>query len=334
MAGSPGPVSPCSTPEARLLDLADRLAGSGGRTRLLAETMRVHPEVSGRRPSTLNDDGSPLELCITSTRSGCRYRIIGDPEPEERGCRARLALFRDALARLLPLTSATRLAPVLDAAVDLWLPEDDASLELITSRILWLAAAIDTPGVGIYLDGRVGSYLESLERGRAWLDRMLPDASLAKRFLSAFDAVGGLGGVGVEGVTPALSRVKVQWGVVAPILLDRLGLPLLGDEPLRRFFHIMAGDRELRVTYPVFSAGFALESGALADVKVDICGCRACLALSPEEWVHRIEAACAAFGLAPPPVLPEILARAATAVFLGLGLDAAGEVRLNLYLKG
>lgn len=316
-----------------LIELTGKLCADPERVLNVCRAMRLDPDREAPRASTLNDDGSPLELCVTSGPEGCRYRMIGDPEPEELDCRKRLHSFRDSLRELLPLCGAASLEPWVDAAVGWWLPEDDEGLARVVKRIRWVAAGVDTPGVGFYLDGRVGSLSFSWDRGREWFDRVLPDASLAKRFMTAFEDVGGLGGVGIEGVTPDTARAKFHWGLVSPIRIDLLDLPLLGDQTIREFFHIMVDDKEFKVTCPTFSAGFDLKTGELADVKVDLCACPHCLNLSPAELVARIGKSCRAYDLCPPPVSPELLAGVCQGVYLGLGLSSTGQHRLNLYLK-
>lgn len=322
------------TREQELMEMADRLCGGTGRAFRICEAMRVKIEREAPRGSTLNDDGSPLELCVTAGPERCSCRIVGDPEAEETDWRRRFAAFTGALGELLPLCGATGLAAAMSRAITAWLPTDEHELARLTRGILWLGAGIDLPGVGIYLDGRVGSIPSSWQRAKQWLGEVLPDPEPARRFTLAFEEAGGLGGVGLEGITPELARVKIQWGLTRAIRLDELGLPLIGSDPLREFLSLVFRDRAFLARCPVFSAGFKLTTGELTDVKVDLCGAPCCLNLSAEEWAGAIAEVCGKFGLVVPPVLEALRAGRCRGVYLGFGVDARGMSRMDLFLQG
>jgi hypothetical protein len=72
-----------------------------------------------------------------------------------------------------------------------------------------------------------------------------------------------------------------------------------------------------------------LKTGALADVKLDVCG--HCLPYGSEEWRLRIASLAATLGVAAPP-LGDVLGEGEVA-FAGGAVDVHGEARLNVYMK-
>lgn len=318
---------------ALLLEATDRLSGSPGQARRLADALEIDLDWASPRPPGLNEDGTPIEICVTCEEERYRCRFIGDPDPELRDAEARLVLFARALRQVAGLCGAETLVDTIERATQAWVPSDPEGIRKVAERILWIAAGIDSPGIGIYLDGRVAGLRESWSQAEDWLRGILPDPAPALAFTEAFSGRAGLGGVGIEGLTPAYARVKFHWQLIEPASLDRLGLPLIGDDAIRRFLDLMVHDRPLRHDVPFFSAAFDLTTGALSDVKLDLCGCGHCLAYTAEEWADRLALCCQEFGLALPPVRDDLLAGNYQGALLGFGVDVKGRGRLNFYLK-
>jgi hypothetical protein len=310
-----------------LIDLAGQLSGRPDCAERVSGTMRIARK-AGLGRSFLNGDGEPLQLCVTSTASHVRSRMIGDPDSHLEAPGDRLRAGRLALNELIVLNRTQELAECLELAIDSWIAGEP---HLFVRGVMWLAAGIGTPGIGLYLDGAVP---DAWTRARVWLSRMLPDAAPALRFVDALEGNARLGSVGVEGATIEDTRVKFHWRLSRPLLLSALGLPLIGEPAFARF---------LRLTDPagqgfdpaslIFSAGFSLTDGSAVDAKLDVCGCPACRNFSPAQWWECINESADAFGLRIPPVREALLAETCEAILLGLGLDRSGRQRLNLYLK-
>src|SRR6516164_4124615 len=88
----------------------------------------VAPLQSGDRPprfhSTLNNDGSPLQLCIGSSERKGTLRLIGDPGCFVDSARERLQLGRECFARLLVAADAGGVRSVCDRLLSGLLPDD------------------------------------------------------------------------------------------------------------------------------------------------------------------------------------------------------------------
>ncbi len=276
--------------------------------------------------STLNNDGDPLQLCLSFTRKGCRVRMIGDPGSTVVDPIARHATARQALAFTLNAGAASSLAPVCETTLRITLPEDREGLSTLSGGGLWLGAALGQPGCAVYTTARWGPIRDRWPRTNHWLTSTLPDTGPASIMLDRLAGSTQVVSTGIEGNTIADARAKLYWrlgGVTDP---GMPGIPAFMAEVIATFLSVAAGAEVIRRTGILFSAGFSLSCGAMADIKVDLCA--HCLKRSHVQWQRVFESLSRTFGL-PAIVLPPGLDMA----FVGLGINARGAVRLNVYLK-
>lgn len=329
--------------EWQLVKLAGELSGIGEKSFQICHLLGVdlkeeHPETW---KSTLNDDGSPLEVCITMSEDQCRYRLIVDPEPGLTAPIDRLSAGQKALAKVVPVCGVDELAPFFAETISFWI-RGERELAELTRGVMWVAAGLNTPGVAIYLDGRIDDRLSAWERARQWYQHMfqmagVPDVhSMVDEYIDKIQPYARLGSIGLEGTNWKNARLKVHWRLVEPVRLDELRLPLLENQIFPQFMQIMAGGKANHAfsrSGLIFSTGFSLMNGSVIDSKLDLCGCHKCLNLTPEEWLERLASACQSFDLTMPPVEDALLANRCAGIILGLGLDIEGRRRLNFYLK-
>lgn len=326
-----------------LVKLAGELSNIGEKSFEICRALGVDPEDDHPESwkSTLNDDGSPLEMCITISEDKCRYRLIVDPEPGLTNPGDRLAAGQKALAAVLPISGAEELAPTFAETINFWV-RGQSELAELTRGVMWVAAGLNTPGVAIYLDGRIGSMDAAWERARHWAKHiflaagMTDKCSMVDEYIDKIKPYARLGSIGLEGRTLRDARLKMHWRLVQPVRLDELRLPFLENQIFPQFMQIMAGDKidhAFSRSGLIFSTGFSLVNGDAFDSKLDICGCPKCLNLSAVEWLQRLTLACETFGLMMPPVKEGLLTNRCAGIILGLGLDAEGRRRLNFYLK-
>jgi hypothetical protein len=325
--------------EAALAELAGRLAGQPTAADRLYEALSLEaaPEGSGARSSAssnLNGDGSALELCITSSPTGCRYRLIGDPGTLHDNLLDRWEVRRRALASVLEAAATHDLEPLVARAMERWLPAEPEAAARLTESVFWLGAPLGDPGLALYMEGGAGSNDAAWAALRRWFDALVPDAAPARAYVDAVADVGRLASVGIEGSSPADARAKFHWRLSKPVRCDLLGLPLLDDPDFSRFLTTMVGgdDRRLPLNSLVLAAGFSVSTGALVDTKIDICCCHACLGFGPERWIERLSEVYGMFGLEVPPVAEALAREECQGLLLGFGLDVSGRRRLNLYL--
>ena len=289
---------------------------------------------SGR--SGLNDDGSPLQYCLTSTRQGWRSRLLADPAWVLAEPLARFEQSRQALIQVLGMTQSEALLPLCDRTLTCYLPSypavEAAHLAPFDSGVMWLGAGVDTPGAALYLDGRCGGQSTlAWQQAADWLATLLPQTAAAEAAIASLSRYGELNSVGIEGTKPENARAKLYWRLKKPVLLEEMGLDLLQNPIFASFLSTAAQDRRIQLSGLVFSAGFLISTGELFDLKIDLCG--HCLNYPPKGWQRILGQLTQTYELTPLPVAKPLNQGRCQVSYLGFGLDRQGSPRLNLYLK-
>ena len=286
--------------------------------------------------SELNNDGSPLQVCLSSSERGSSVRLIIDPAwylgvPAERlevsrnilvdalreaGAGELISLFLDMLEVALPPASA---------------PDYQSVLTRFTRGFFWLGVGVDKPGAAIYMDMQPYGTGGAWDLAELWLDRALPDTLPARRAITNLRSHARLASIGFEGVGLGNARLKLYWRLLHPVMLAELGADLLNAPEFAHFLLNVVGARTMNLSGTVMSLGFDLSSGDVEDAKVDLCG--HCLPLHPTQWVSLLDQLCETFGLARISVYTDLLTERCDVAFLGMGVDRARRRRLNLYLK-
>jgi len=329
-----GSVAQPSTVDS-LLDLAASVTGVPRDVVVrLGETLIAEPpDGSGPRGgrSGLNYDQSPIQLCFSSGPEGLHCRLLADPALELADPVQRLDASYAAMTRTVELTSSPAMRPFCDRTLQLHLPDHAIGPDDYPDGILWIAAGVDTPGMAMYVDARRGGDELAWPRLRNWFAALLPDMSEADRALDVLRGRARLMCLGVEGAAPSNARAKLYWRLGSASPLSAIGIDRFRDPRFQRFLEIVMRERRIRLTGVVPSAGFKIDSGALSDVKLDVCACPGCLDWPAHDWSAIVSALGAEFGFASLPVA-EWLAFGEMA-FIGFGLDGRGGPRLNIYLK-
>ncbi|WP_437601282.1 hypothetical protein [Sorangium sp. So ce590] len=277
--------------------------------------------------SSLNADGTPLQLCLTSRRDGWDMRLIGDPATHLADPEARAEATRAAVGPVLAAARADRLAPLVAKSWDLLLPHD-GELTVYVEGVAWFGAAPRIPGCAIYFDVTKGALEARWRRVAEWLAAIAgPEAA---RVVDRLRPAGLPMAAGLEGVDERFVRLKIYWRLACAAPLAAFGLPLLTDPAMADFVRLLIGDRVIDGDGLVLAVGLDPRDGRVIDVKADVCGAH-CLGYAAAEWIDRIGALSARFALAALPVA-RALAQGGRVSYVGFGLDVAGGARLNLYL--
>jgi hypothetical protein len=320
---------------AALVELAAEVAGiAPAEPAQLAETLlAIPPDNVGPRGgvSGLNYDQSPLQLCISLGPEGMHAKLMADPASTLGDAAMRYDASYAALLETIPLAHTPEMRDICERTLRLNLPETSAGLAEYPDGILWLGAGAGIPGIAMYVDARRGGPAAAWPRLRAWFTALLPDASAMTSAIDAIQNDALLMCLGVEGISPAMARAKLYWRFSVPTSLDAIGIPRFADPRFRRFLEIVMRDREIRLTGIVPSIGFRIDTGALSDVKLDVCTCRGCLDFDAAAWREIVEELSSEFGFRTVPI--ERWLRTSELAFVGFGIDHRETPRLNLYLK-
>jgi hypothetical protein len=304
----------------------------------LSQALLALPESGiGKRGgrSGLNHDGSPLQVCLSSTSQGVYTRLLADPafvlaDPYERYVDSRAAF-----ERVLRLTRATELLDLCDRTLSCYVPNQRSEFDRFDSGVLWLGAGLQMPGCALYVDARQRQvqsddpYDAAWTQAQVWLNAILPDATEANAAIAALRSHGELLSIGIEGSKLSNARAKLYWRFKRPTRLDQIEIEILNHPAFVEFLIHVIADRTLLLSGIVPSIGFSVTTGNLLDAKLDICG--HCLAYHPTAWAELIQACTQCYGLAPLSVASALSQSQVS--YIGLGLDHNQQARLNLYLK-
>lgn len=298
----------------------------------LAETLLHHPSPAPGAPrgeSDLNSNGSPLQALFSARKDSWVVRLIADPAFDRRDPLERLSASREALAATLAVSGAEALGPLAATMLETILPSDEEALRRYPTGVLRLGVALGAPGAAVYAGADPG--------GSPW--------SSARRWAQAtFDAPGEVAGViealargcsllgtGIEGASPGHARAKIYWRLASETSLRSFGIPLFESPDVRRFLAAILGEREVPLGALNFSAGFAVSTGKLCDIKVDV----ARSDLGPADALQLVNEQARLFSLSPPPLhglFDRMTEQRVGAACVGLGLDVRGGRRINTYL--
>jgi hypothetical protein len=278
--------------------------------------------------SGLDNDGTPLQLCVSASRRRAALRIIGDPGGNIDDIAARHRVAGAALHRALRQHGAAALAPLAEDMLTRLVPAPGPDYRHGT---LWIGITPGAPGVAAYAElaplGAAGAW----DAVAAWLAATLPDAHAAAAIIERLRPHCIAASAGLEGVSLRDVRAKVYFRLARPMALADCGLDLLGSETVTDFLRLAMGEFGVDQDGVVLCVGFDVASGALADVKVDLCG--HCLAYARAAWPGVVERIARRLALAPIALEAALMRHDCDVAFIGLGLDVAGEPRLNVYLK-
>jgi hypothetical protein len=294
------------------------------------EATLLQPRPGGAVPrSRLNNDGTPLQICVVAGPDGTTVRLIGDPGAQAGSAPERLALMRQALVALLDANGVALTAQILAGILP---PTAETRIDA-RQGVLWLGASLPGTGRAVYAKASWDGAAEDWRRCRALAQALLPHPAGAEATIEALGDSTYPVSVGLEwgGVGANAGRFKLYWRLRRPVPLAELGAPLIGDPVIAAFLRTVIGDRRVARTGLVFSTGFSLATGDLTDTKADVCA--HCLPRPAAEWLPLIEQVATQHGLASPDIAAPLGGGRAELAFLGLGLTAARDKRLNVYLK-
>lgn len=281
-------------------------------------------------PSILNNDGSPLQACVSCSPRGIGVRLIADPCLGASDMETRVAGSVDVLERLLGRTGSRELSRSCRDTIAIGVPPVGRRTEL-RAGALWLAAG-PARGAALYVTCAWGAIGERWARVDTWLDAVLADSRQAKRALAELRLHAHPVSLGLEGSGGAELRAKVYVRLEQLVPLAALGLEPLVHPALAHFLITVIGERGMPSRGLLLCVSFRVDTGRLADVKIDLCA--HCVERDPRQWSTTITELAQASSLPVPRVLRAVVDEAVEVALVGLGVDHRGRPRLNVYLKG
>lgn len=311
-----------------LVALAQRLQDST--VDELVQTMLALSGSSGQGGhSSLNANGSPLQLCLTLGARRQAVRFIADPASHLSDPIARAHAARVALHRLISFTGSDEILRLADATWDLLLPSKFALLRRYVEGIVWLGATTGSPGCAAYIDATKEPQELAWARIAHWLTKMTGGRAHGEAICARLRDVADPMCAGFEGVTPEQARLKIYWRLRANAPLAAFGIELFSAQAMLDFLRSTIGDREISGEALVFAVGISPETGAIVDVKIDVCN--HCAGLANESALTSLLQLTTALDVSGArPALETLCGSGARLSFAGFGLGEFGP-RLNLY---
>jgi hypothetical protein len=293
------------------------------------EEHKTHPIYN----SKLNNDGSPLQLCITSTNKVQSLKILCDPRSDITNLNLRHGYALHVLRELMKTPPYSSLKDVVDCTLECNLPHDITKYPSLEGGTLWLGVPIGTEGLAVYLNGRWGTPAQQWERVNRWLDKLIPIHESRIKALSKLSKFAVIASVGLEGIDENRLRYKIYFRLTDAYNLNRLDIDLLSSESLLTFLELALSDHEIPSAGMVFCIGLCALTGEIVDAKIDLCG--HCLAPIVDNWLNLLETLTSRINIPLNNTLKlAAFEQFAEIAFLGCGVKTDGSVRLNLYLKG
>ncbi|HTW82917.1 MAG TPA: hypothetical protein VMD91_02475 [Candidatus Sulfotelmatobacter sp.] len=278
--------------------------------------------------STLNNDGTPLQVCVTAHARGRAVRLIGDPGASAPTIRARVAAGRAASIALFGSTPSGVLAARTVTAL---LPASITDRVEALRGVLWLASGVRGTERAVYVKARWDGACADWERVRTCVQALLPAPEEAEDAIDALRGCAQPVSVGYETAGDDRARLKIYWRLERPVVLASLGIALLREDAFRDVLERVVGRHSILSSGLVFSTSYALRDGTSADAKVDVCA--HCLPYAPAQWNATAERLAADHGLESPGIEAALRDGWAEPAFLGFGVDRQRRARLNVYLK-
>ena len=295
---------------------------------------KADPKIQPIYNSRLNNNGSPLQLCISASQQGQSLKILGDPRSDIINTKIRHCYALLALYNLMKASADASLRRAVETTLESNLPDDTIGYHALKAGTLWLGAPIgDAKGLAVYLNSRWGTPCQQWERVNRWLDKLIPAHESRVEALTKLPKYAVIASVGLEGADDKRLRYKIYFRLTGAFDLNKLGIDLLRSEPFLEFLELTIADHEISSTGVVFCISLSAATGEIIDAKIDLCG--HCLAPIVDNWTTLLEALAYQINLP----LSETFRLAvhqqlADIAFLGCGVKNDGSVRLNLYLKG
>jgi hypothetical protein len=284
--------------------------------------------------SRLNNDGSPLQFCISASQHGQSLRILGDPRSDITNTKIRHRYALLALYNLMKASADASLKRAVETTLECNLPDDTKGYLALKAGTLWLGAPIsDAKGIAVYLNGRWGTPCQQWERVNHWLDKLIPTHESRVEALTKLPKYAVIASVGLEGADDKRLRYKIYFRLTGAVDLRKLGIDLLRSEQFLKFLELTIADHQVSSTGIVFCIGLSAATGEIIDAKIDLCG--HCLAPIIDNWTTLLETLSYQINLPLSETFMLAVHQQHSGIaFLGCGVKNDGSVRLNLYLKG
>lgn len=281
--------------------------------------------------SRLNNDGSPLQVCISADQAVTSAYLIADPGSDAPDATAHHSRGLACVDRVTSDESYGATRHAIARSIRMNLPGDPATADELTLGTIWLGLPIQGPGVTVYLNAAWGPRAAQWDRVSAWLKAEGVPAVLSQTTIDRLRPIARPAAVGLDVVPGKPVRLKVYFRLAQPAKLSTFGDPAWTSEAVCAFLQKTIRGRQIPPSGLTFCAEFLPEAKDLAGVKVDVCA--HCLHYAIRDWVRILSGTAWALGTRPFQIASWNSGQDTEIAVVGVGRRAEGAIRCNLYLK-
>lgn len=282
--------------------------------------------------SCLNNDGVPLQLCLTSSNKGISMRIIADPGAYHSDPEQRYSSSIDTLLYFIDESQSSELKEIATKTIDMLLPDNMDERKIYKQGFVWIGVSPQKPGIAFYLEMAPLKHEKGWLRVENWLMHILPNTNEAIVIINKLKKYCIVASAGLEGSTLENSRAKIYFRMRESYnFADLKEIDLFSSVAMKDFMTIATAQYDVDSEGMVMSIGFNLLTGVLVDVKTDLCG--HCLRYSPAEWSSVIATLSKRYSISSPDMELILNSKEYQIAFIGLGLTIDHTPRLNIYIK-
>ncbi len=278
--------------------------------------------------STLNNNNSPLQICVGCKKEKEDIRFIVDPLAYMPLSTNRLNYSKKILASHFTYNSTeSSFQKLIWDAILYWTSSEKKTIESMRSGYFWMGTDIAQQVTAIYISTRkYKSYQQWIVLSR-WLYTLNIDSF---NVVNALRLHANLASVAIEGNSFENGRIKLYWRLGDNFLLDQQPHPWFTRTSIVHFIQFCILNSGVSKNGLLLSISWRLNSRMIDQVKIDLCG--HCLSRSENDWNVLFNKLSNRFCFSPPVTKPYFQVGAKVA-FVSLASDKNNNDRFNIYWK-
>ena len=319
----------------RLIYLADQLQSDNSASLLdkCNQLLDIHSNTEDFIPnsSCLNNDGTPLQLCLTSSSNGVVLRLIADPGAYYSDSEQRYNSSIRTLLKTIHDSGSSELKETAETSIKLLLPQNVNDRSIYKQGFVWIGVSPQQNGIAFYLEMAPLDQQKGWYKVENWLKAILPYSQEAITVIHKLKNHCIVASAGLEGSKIENTRAKIYFRLKNSSSLDDLNLDIFSSKEVKDFFSIATAQYNVDQQGMVMSIGFNLLTGEHVDAKIDLCG--HCLRYSSTEWISIIDRISKQYAITTPEMEFILHSQEYQIAFIGLGLTLDKKPRINIYIN-
>ena len=198
--------------------------------------------------SHLNNDGMPIELCVSVSTNTRNLRIVADPASHIGDPIRRLTASRRTLNDTLRSLGLEGFASLCNTLLDKSLPDSETDLKQYRMGVFWIAAGLTERGAAVYLDANPTRIPDNWEAVAKSISCILSEPGPALQAIHGLRSSSTPASLALEGRDQKSGRFKLYWRLRKALPLRELGVSGWEDPCFAEFLTEAVGNRPMNLT--------------------------------------------------------------------------------------